>query len=236
MADSILPRDDLRALEGYHSAAGRRPRPAQHQREPVPAARRVPRPAGPTRCAPSTTTAIPIAPRARCATRLGAFLGQPSGRVFCANGSNEVLQTLLLTYGGPGRSAAMFEPTYALHAHIARLTGTAVVTGDRADDFSIDVDAAEALIASERPSVVFVCSPNNPTGTVEDRDVGRTTGDGRGRRRRAARRRRGLRRVRAVGARSSSSTRRGRSSSCARTRRCGRSPRSGSGSRSARSG
>ena len=53
----------------------------------------------------------------------------PPARVFPANGSNEVLQTLLLTYGGPGRRALVFEPTYALHSHIARITGTEVVAG-----------------------------------------------------------------------------------------------------------
>jgi histidinol-phosphate aminotransferase len=78
-----------------------------------------------------------------------------------------VLQTLLLTYGGPGRRALMFEPTYALHAHICRLTGTEVIQGPRRDDFGIDVDAARALVAQERPEIVFLCSPNNPTGTVD---------------------------------------------------------------------
>jgi histidinol-phosphate aminotransferase len=98
---------------------------------------------------------------------LGAHLEQPVDRLFCANGSNEVLQTLLLTYGGPGRRAAMFEPTYALHSHIARITGTEVVVGERRADFSIDPDAARDLIRRQAPTIVFVCSPNNPTGTVE---------------------------------------------------------------------
>ncbi len=78
-----------------------------------------------------------------------------------------MLQTLLLTYGGPGRRAAMFEPTYALHSHIARITGTEVVVGERRADFSVDPDVAAALIEEQAPTIVFVCSPNNPTGTVE---------------------------------------------------------------------
>jgi histidinol-phosphate aminotransferase len=61
----------------------------------------------------------------------------------------------------------MFEPTYALHSHIARITGTGVVVGERRADFSVDPDAARALIAEHAPTIVFVCSPNNPTGTVE---------------------------------------------------------------------
>ncbi len=88
-------------------------------------------------------------------------------QVFCANGSNEVLQTILLTYAGPGRSVLTFEPTYALHSHIARLTGANRITGERNDDFLIDVDNAVSLINEHRPAVTFVCSPNNPTGMIE---------------------------------------------------------------------
>jgi histidinol-phosphate aminotransferase len=102
---------------------------------------------------------------------LGRFLGQPPARVLCGNGSNEVLQTLLLTYGGSGRAALMFEPTYALHAQIARGTGTGVIAGERGTDFAIDATDAVALIERTRPAVVFVCSPNNPTGTVEPRET-----------------------------------------------------------------
>jgi histidinol-phosphate aminotransferase len=87
--------------------------------------------------------------------------------VFCANGSNEVLQSLLLAFGGPGRRALVFEPTYALHAHIARITGTEVVEGARDDDFRIDPEHARKLLAEHRPDVTFLCSPNNPTGRAE---------------------------------------------------------------------
>lgn len=96
-------------------------------------------------------------------------LGQPAERVVCANGSNEVLQTLLLTFAGAGRRAVVFEPTYALHSHIAHITATEVVTADRTADFTISSTEAGVVIASERPAVVMICSPNNPTGTVESR-------------------------------------------------------------------
>ena len=89
--------------------------------------------------------------------------------VFCANGSNEVLQSLLLAFGGPGRRALLFEPTYALHSHIARITGTELVEGSRDDDFEIDPDDAARLIAAQQPHVTFLCSPNNPTGRAEPR-------------------------------------------------------------------
>ncbi len=93
--------------------------------------------------------------------------GADPDEIFCANGSNEVLQSLLLTFGGPGRRAAMFEPTYALHSHISRLTGTSVLAGARDDDFRIDPDDARRLLAAEQPDIIFLCSPNNPTGRAE---------------------------------------------------------------------
>lgn len=94
--------------------------------------------------------------------------GASQQNVFAANGSNEVIQTLLLTYAGPGRRVGLFSPTYALHAHIARVVGSEVVTAPRGPDFRVGAGAAAAFAAAERPDVLFLCSPNNPTGTVED--------------------------------------------------------------------
>jgi histidinol-phosphate aminotransferase len=91
--------------------------------------------------------------------------------VFCANGSNEVLQCVLLAFGGPGRRALVFEPTYALHSHIARVTGTEVVEGTRGDDFLVDPHDAAAVLETEAPDITFLCSPNNPTGRSEPADT-----------------------------------------------------------------
>jgi histidinol-phosphate aminotransferase len=91
--------------------------------------------------------------------------------VFCANGSNEVLQCLLLAFGGPGRSVAVFEPTYALHSHIARVTGTGVATGERLADFRIDLDEVRRVSAETSPVITFLCSPNNPTGRADPEEV-----------------------------------------------------------------
>ncbi len=97
----------------------------------------------------------------------GPVGGLSADQVMVANGSNEILQTLCLTYGGPGRTAVTFEPTYALHSHIARITGTKVVSGSRREDFSLDLDEVEDVVASARPAITFLCSPNNPTGGAE---------------------------------------------------------------------
>ncbi len=90
-------------------------------------------------------------------------------QVFCANGSNEVLQCLMLAYGGSGRRAVVCEPTYALHSHIARLTGTAVVQGGRDERFSAVPEEIVTLVAGDDTAVVLLCSPNNPTGNAEPR-------------------------------------------------------------------
>ena len=191
------PRPDIDALEGYHSPQVDVPVRLNTNESPYP-----PPPAFVdawlARLREVSLNRYPDRGAGLLRTRLAEWLGQPEARVFCANGSNEVLQTLLLAYGGPGRRALVFEPTYALHSHIANITGTEVVEGDRSDDFTISPTEARRLIESERPAVVFVCSPNNPTGTVETRD---DRGDPQRRDRpRAglARRRRGLRRVRGV--------------------------------------
>src|SRR5579864_3268019 len=102
---------------------------------------------------------------------VAALHGVAPEQVWCANGSNEVLQTLLLAFGGPGRTAALWEPTYALHRHIAELTGTAVAEGRRAPDLTLDIDAVQQLLASAQPTVTFLCSPNNPTGEAVARAV-----------------------------------------------------------------
>lgn len=104
-------------------------------------------------------------------TALAERHGVAPDEVFCANGSDEVLQCLLLAFGGPGRRAAVFEPTYRLHSHIARVTGTEVVTGGRTADFRIDPVEADRLLAEHRPEVTFLCSPNNPTGRSDSPEL-----------------------------------------------------------------
>jgi histidinol-phosphate aminotransferase len=105
-------------------------------------------------------------------TRLAEYLTDTTGHrvgvanVWAANGSNEVIQQLLQTFGGPGRTAIGFEPSYSMHGLISRGTGTGWISGPRNDDFTIDLAAAERAIAEHRPDVVFITTPNNPTGTA----------------------------------------------------------------------
>ncbi len=160
-------RNDLRALEGYHSPqVDVRVRlntneapvgpPAEFCRDLEQAIDSIAWNRYPDRSASALRRAI------------ADLHGVPASMIFVANGSNEVLQTILLTFAGPGRKVATFEPTYQLHAHIARITGATVVEGERAADFSLDPSEVERVLTNERPDVVFLCSPNNPTGVVDD--------------------------------------------------------------------
>ncbi|MGO9507796.1 MAG: histidinol-phosphate transaminase [Mycobacterium sp.] len=91
-------------------------------------------------------------------TRLGVE------NIWAANGSNEILQQLLQAFGGPGRSAIGFVPSYSMHPIISDGTRTEWLEAARAGDFSLDVDAAVAAIVDHKPDVVFIASPNNPSG------------------------------------------------------------------------
>jgi histidinol-phosphate aminotransferase len=98
---------------------------------------------------------------------LGARFSWPGAGVWPANGSNEVIQTVLLAFGGPGRRALLFEPTYGMHSHIARVTGTEVVQVRVDEPWILDPSFVAAAVRDAQPAVTFVCSPNNPTGTAQ---------------------------------------------------------------------
>ncbi len=96
-------------------------------------------------------------------------------QVWAGNGSNEVLLHLLQAFGGPRRTALGFTPAYSMHPIITTTTGTTWVDGMRgvAGGGAFDLDPASAVgqVRAHRPDVVFLCSPNNPTGTALGLDV-----------------------------------------------------------------
>ncbi len=92
------------------------------------------------------------------------------GQVWAANGSNEVMHHLFLAFGGPGRLAITFDPTYSMYPEYARDTFTAYESFQRRADHTVDIAAAIATIAERRPSLVLITSPNNPTGTAQKFD------------------------------------------------------------------
>jgi histidinol-phosphate aminotransferase len=163
---TVAPRDDLALMAGYHS-----PQVDVAVRLNTNEAPEPPPPAFTRQLAEALATIdwhrYPDREHRGLREAIAKHHGVPPEQVLAANGSNEVLQLLLLAYGGPGRRAAVFEPTYPLHSHIARITGTGVVVGERSDEFGVDLDEARRVMAAHRPEVTFLCSPNNPTGMVE---------------------------------------------------------------------
>lgn len=159
-------RDDLKALEGYHSPQVTVPVRLNTNESPV-APPDEWRDAFASELAGVQWHRYPDRAATDLREGIAALHGVRPDQVFAANGSNEVLQTLLLTYAGPGRTVATFEPTYQLHGHIARLTGATVAEGERGPDFSLDLAEVRRVLADANPVVTFLCSPNNPTGLVE---------------------------------------------------------------------
>lgn len=162
----ITVRDDLRALEGYHSPQVDVRVRLNTNESPLPP---------PTAWRDAFAAEISRVEWHRYPDRratalreaIAAWHGVSPDMVFAANGSNEVLQTILLTYAGPGRTVATFEPTYQMHAQIARVVGSRVVEGERNADFTLDPAEIRRVVDEAAPHVVFLTSPNNPTGLVE---------------------------------------------------------------------
>lgn len=162
----IPVRDDLRALEGYHSPQVDVAVRLNTNESPV---------APPTAWRDALAAELSRVDWHRYPDRTAVALREAiaefhdvsADMVFAANGSNEVLQTILLAYAGAGRTVATFEPTYQMHAQIARVVGATVVEGERQADFRLDPDEVRRVVGEHDPHVTFLTSPNNPTGLVE---------------------------------------------------------------------
>jgi histidinol-phosphate aminotransferase len=88
-----------------------------------------------------------------------------AGQVWAANGSNEIIQQIVQAFGGPGRAAMGFEPSYAMHPTITKVSNTRWINAFRDEDFGLEPERAIAAIEEHQPDIVFLTSPNNPTGT-----------------------------------------------------------------------
>ena len=165
----FTPREQIQAMAGYHSPQVDVPVRLNTNESPFPP------PDGWVEALSQVVSSIewnryPDRSAEKLRDVIAARHGVDPSMVFVANGSNEVLQTILLTYAGHGRTVATFEPTYQMYAQIARVTGAEVVTGERRADFSLDPVEIERVIARHQPAVTFLCNPNNPTGLVEPRE------------------------------------------------------------------
>ena len=111
---------------------------------------------------------------------LAAYLATSTGvpltarNLWAANGSNEVLQQIMQAFGGPGRTAVGFEPSYSMHPIIAAGTRTEWLPSPRRPDFSVDVYAAASVLRGKAPDITFLTSPNNPTAqSIDPADLAR---------------------------------------------------------------
>ncbi len=162
----IPVRDDLRTLEGYHSPQVDVSVRLNTNESPVP-------PPAAWRDAFAAELSrvewhrYPDRAALELREAIAGMHGVAPEMVFAANGSNEVLQTILLTFAGAGRTVATFEPTYQMHAQIARVVGSTVVEGERDADFTLDPAEMRRVVGAHDPHVTFLTSPNNPTGLVE---------------------------------------------------------------------
>jgi histidinol-phosphate aminotransferase len=104
---------------------------------------------------------------------LASYLGHglTAANVWAANGSNEVQQQLMLAFGGPQSSVLGFSPSYSMHPLLAQATGTPWIEGRRGTGFELTPEGARAQVRVYDPTIVMLCSPNNPTGTSLDLEV-----------------------------------------------------------------
>jgi histidinol-phosphate aminotransferase len=102
--------------------------------------------------------------------KLADFINGLSGTTFneknvwAANGSNEIIQSLFLAFGSG--TAIGFTPSYSMHPLIAKVTQVDWVNGSRREDFSLDIDSTIAQIQRVKPTLTFITTPNNPTGSA----------------------------------------------------------------------
>jgi histidinol-phosphate aminotransferase len=174
---TVIPvREDLKALEGYHSPQVDVRVRLNTNESPVPPPVAW-RDAFAAELSRVEWHRYPDRAATELRTGIAELHGVRTDQVFAANGSNEVLQVLLLAYAGAGRRVATFEPTYQMHGQIARVTGAEVVEGERNADFTLDLAEVRRVIEAAQPAVTFLCSPNNPTGMEEPQSTVRAALD-----------------------------------------------------------
>lgn len=98
---------------------------------------------------------------------LAKYLGHSLNyeQIWAANGSNEILQQIFQAFGGPGRTAMSFGPTYSMYPIISQITNTKFVLGTRLERYELTPEHIRREIEEQQPNILILCSPNNPTGT-----------------------------------------------------------------------
>jgi histidinol-phosphate aminotransferase len=175
MTDTPLPvRDDLKDLHPYGAPQIDVPVQLNTNENPYPPSPALQRAVtAAVAQAAATLNRYPDRDAVELRKDLADYLGHglTARHLWAANGSNEVIQQVLQAFGGPGRRALGFDPGYSMHPLIARVTCTAWIDVDRDEDFGLDPARAAQAIRQAQPDLVFLTSPNNPTGTAAPIEV-----------------------------------------------------------------
>ena len=99
---------------------------------------------------------------------LASFAGWKSDGIIAGNGSNELIQALLMVTMEPGKTLLLSEPTFTLYRQVATVLGGKVENVFLTSDLEYDGEALQRFIEEKQPDVTIICSPNNPTGCVID--------------------------------------------------------------------
>ena len=175
MTDTPLPvRDDLKDLHPYGAPQIDVPVQLNTNENPYPPSPALQRAVtAAVAQAAATLNRYPDRDAVELRKDLADYLGHglTARHLWAANGSNEVIQQVLQAFGGPGRRALGFDPGYSMHPLIARVTCTAWIDVERDEDFGLDPARAAQAIRQAQPDLVFLTSPNNPTGTAAPIEV-----------------------------------------------------------------
>jgi histidinol-phosphate aminotransferase len=98
--------------------------------------------------------------------RLAEFSGWKPEGIIAGNGSNELIQAVLMVTIGPGKRVLISEPTFALYRQITTILGGEVVSVSLTPQLTYDSEALLSAVKSNQPRLIILCSPNNPTGCV----------------------------------------------------------------------
>ncbi|AET66424.1 histidinol-phosphate aminotransferase [Desulfosporosinus orientis DSM 765] len=111
-------------------------------------------------------------------THIAKYTATPPESILIGNGSDELIQMLLLTFGGAGKSLLIHPPTFGMYQIYARLTETEVVSVPLLNGLDLDTEGMLQSAKAPEAQIVIICNPNNPTGSLFPRaDILRIVGE-----------------------------------------------------------
>jgi histidinol-phosphate aminotransferase len=100
---------------------------------------------------------------------IAKYIGQPAERIICGNGSDEIIDLLMRLFVSPGDAVVESPPTFGMYSFNTGVVGGQLVPVPRGDNFAVDIEAIAEAVETSRAKLVFLPSPNNPTGTIVPR-------------------------------------------------------------------